>query len=112
MWGQKVRLGQARSGVNSGAAAAQDGANAGQRGDPALDTADWPEADGPGNLRVDLVLPSRDLTVRASGVLWPAPGQPLAETAATASPHRLVWVDLDPGPTGTGTRASSPRPSP
>ena len=54
-----------------GAATARDSAKAGQRGNPALDTADWPEADGPGNLRVDLVLPSRDLTVRAAGVLWP-----------------------------------------
>ena len=94
------------------AMAPREGANAVQKGDPALDTADWPDADGPGNLRVDVVLPSPDLTVTGSGVLWPAPGQPLAETAATASPHRLVWVDLDPGPTGTATRASSPRPSP
>lgn len=81
-----------------GAAAARDGANARQRGDPALDTADWPEADGPGNLRVDLVLPSRDLTVRAAGVLWPAPGAPLAEVVAAASRHRLVWVDVEVAP--------------
>ena len=79
-------------------AAARDSANAGQRGDPALDTADWPEADGPGNLRVDLVLPSRDLTLRASGVLWPAPGAPLAEAVAAASRHRLVWVDVEVAP--------------
>lgn len=90
----------------------QDGANAVQKGDPALDTADWPDANGPGNLRVDVVLPSPDLIVRDSGVLWPAPGQPLADTVATASRHRLVWVDLDFGPTGTATAASSPRPSP
>ena len=94
------------------AMAPREGANAVQKGDPALDTADWPDADGPGNLRVDVVLPSPDLTVTGSGVLWPAPGQPLAETAATASPHRLVWVDLDLGPTGTATGASSPRPLP
>ena len=81
-----------------GAAAAQDGANAGQKGDPALDTADWPDADGPGNLRVDLVLPSPDLRVRDSGVLWPAPGDPLADIAATASRHRLVWMDLEVAP--------------
>lgn len=66
-----------------------------QTGDAALDTADWPEADGPGNLRVDYVLPDKALTVTDSGVLWPAPGEPLAEAVATASPHRLVWVDLD-----------------
>ena len=46
-------------------------------------------------MRVDVVLPQRGLTVTASGVLWPAPGAPLAETVATASRHRLVWVDLD-----------------
>jgi len=90
----------------------QDGANDVQKGDPALDTADWPDADGPGNLRVDVVLPSPDLKVTGSAVLWPAPGQPLADVVATASRHRLVWVDLDLGPTGTATAASSPRPSP
>lgn len=67
----------------------------GQTGDPALDTADWLEADGPGNLRVDYVLPDRSLKVTGSGVLWPAPGEPLADEVAAASPHRLVWVDLD-----------------
>lgn len=95
-----------------GALAPQDGANAVQKGDPALDTADWPDADGPGNLRVDVVLPSPDLTVTGSGVLWPAPGQPLADTVAAASRHRLVWVDLDLGPIANATAASSPRPSP
>ncbi|MFC0341624.1 endonuclease/exonuclease/phosphatase family protein [Paracoccus niistensis] len=90
------------------ALAPQDGANAVQKGD----TADWPDADGPGNLRVDVVLPSPDLSVTGSGVLWPAPGQPLADTVATASRHRLVWVDLDLPVTGTATAASSPRPSP
>lgn len=94
------------------AMAPQDGANAVQKGDPALDTADWPDADGPGNLRVDVVLPSPDLTVTDSGVLWPEPGKPLADTVATASRHRLVWVDLDLGPTATATAASSLRPSP
>ena len=77
-----------------GAAAAQTGANAAQTGDPALDTADWADADGPGNLRVDYVLPSPDLAVTGAGVLWPAPGQPLADTVLAASRHRLVWVDL------------------
>ncbi len=55
------------------------------------DTADF----GPrvGRLRVDYVLPSDDLEVTASGVFWPAPGEPGAD-AITASDHRLVWVDL------------------
>lgn len=77
-----------------GAAFPQKGKNARHRGDPALDTANW-KADGPGNLRVDYVLPAQGLTVLSAGVLWPAPGDPFAQTAATASRHRLVWVDLD-----------------
>lgn len=75
-----------------GARAAPD---ASHEGDPALDTADW---DGPGNLRVDYVLPAAGLKVQATGVLWPAPGGSEggidAETVARASRHRLVWVDL------------------
>lgn len=74
-------------------------ADPGQQGDPALDTASWPDAAGsPGNLRVDYVLPSADLTVTGSGVFWPAPGDPdaalLAPGGITASRHRLVWVDI------------------
>ena len=84
------RLQDPRPSSPGGAAAA----NPGQAGPPALDTADWRDEDGPGNLRTDYVLPSRDLAVSASGVLWPAPGDPLAEAAAAASAHRLVWVDL------------------
>lgn len=78
-----------------GPAAGQSGSNAVHRGDPALDTADWPDLDGPGNLRVDYVLPSADLDVEDAGVFWPGPGNPMAETAAAASRHRLVWVDID-----------------
>lgn len=84
---------------DGGAVAGRGGVNARHKGDPALDTADWPDGDGPegnapGNLRVDYVLPSRDLRVTGSGVLWPAPGAPLADTVAAASRHRLVWVDI------------------
>lgn len=81
------------------AAAAQGGPNDEHKGDPSLDTADWPEfnaetgARGAANLRVDYVLPSSDLRVTASGVWWPAEGQPGASDAA-ASRHRLVWVDV------------------
>jgi hypothetical protein len=76
------------------AAAAQGGANARQRGDPATDTADFRDDRGPGNLRLSYILPSADLRVLASGVLWPLPGDPLAAAVAAASRHRLVWVDL------------------
>ena len=36
-----------------------------------FDTADFTAKEGPGHLRVDLVLPSADLQVAGSGVLWP-----------------------------------------
>lgn len=81
------------------AAAAQGGANAGQRGDPALDTADWPDRGeagraAPGNLRVDYVLPSAGLQILDAGTLWPVEGAPLAGEVRAASRHRLVWVRL------------------
>lgn len=75
------------------AASAQGGANATQAGDPALDTADWPDDGGPGNLRVDYVLPSSGLVARNAAVWWPVPGA-AADLAAAASRHRLVYVDI------------------
>ena len=77
------------------AGAEQGGPNATQKGDPARDTADWPEDTGPGNLRVDYVLPSAGLRVIGSGVYWPTPGTPAANVAMAASRHRLVWVDIE-----------------
>jgi hypothetical protein len=66
-------------------------ANAAQRSHPAHDTASF----GPrnGNFRVDYVLPSVGLPLSASGVFWPAPGEPGAAWL-DASDHRMVWVDL------------------
>jgi hypothetical protein len=78
----------------SEAARVQTGVNLGHRGDASLDTADWPD-DGPGNLRVDYVLPSADLGVTGAGVFWPSEGQPGAEIVATASRHRLVWIEVN-----------------
>jgi hypothetical protein len=63
-----------------------------QIGDAALDTAFY--ATGAGGLRVDILLPSRDLTVSATGVLWPPESDPFAQTLAAASRHRPVWADL------------------
>jgi len=57
-----------------------------QTGDPALDTADWPDG-MPGNLRVSYVLPAATWTVTASGVFWPAPNDPDVALAAAAGPH-------------------------
>lgn len=84
-----------RPASKGGMLAQQEGANGGHRGDPALDTASWPGENSPGNLRVDYVLPSPGLVLRDAGVFWPAPDEPLAGPAESASRHRLVWTDLD-----------------
>ncbi len=65
----------------------------GDQGNPRYDTAAW-------GLRVDYVLPSRDLTVTGSGVFWPKLGESLSRLVgfdgktAASSDHRLVWVDV------------------
>ncbi len=65
---------------------------------PAHDTADWPEEEGPGNLRVSYVLPSANWQVAGAGVFWPAPGDYdaalLGSDGMAAGPHHLVWVDI------------------
>ena len=79
-------------------AALQGGANLTHRGDPAFDTADFVDVPGPGNLRVDYVLPSKNLRILDSGVFWPASTDPLFRLVGTfpfpTSDHRLVWVDV------------------
>lgn len=67
----------------------------GHRGAPAHATGDF----GPkvGTLRLDYVLPSVGLSVKSSGVFWPA--RNIAEAAiADGSDHRLVWMDLGNAP--------------
>ncbi|MCA9291464.1 MAG: endonuclease/exonuclease/phosphatase family protein, partial [Phycisphaerales bacterium] len=78
------------------ASAAQGGVNVGQRGDPAFDTADFDDERGPGNLRVDYVLPSIECVVMGGGVFWPGVDEPGHALVASSwsSDHRLVWVDL------------------
>ena len=81
------------------AANLQGQVNARHKGDAALDTVDWKDEDGgPGNLRVDYLLPSRDLNVKEAGVFWPASDQPLDDLLRAkgkpGSRHRLVWVDV------------------
>lgn len=75
----------------------QGGVNDQHLGDPAFDTVDWQDEDGPGNLRVDYVVPSADLKVLDAGVFWPSEqGAPeWAELVTQASRHRLVWVDVE-----------------
>ena len=80
------------------ASALQGGANATHRGNPAHDTADFADVPGPGNLRADYVLPSRQLTVRGGGVFWPVRSDPLFRLTGVfpfpSSDHRLVWLDV------------------
>lgn len=79
------------------ASALQGAANAGHRGDPRHDTADF-EDQGVGNLRVDYVLPSTTLKVLGSGIHWPKVGTPGSELTGIfpfpTSDHRLVSVDV------------------
>ena len=89
------RLQDPRPASGGGAAAGAVGVNGSHDGEAALDTADWRDEGGPGNLRVDYVLPSAELTVAGEGVFWPAAGEPMAEAVLAASDHRLVWVDVE-----------------
>lgn len=77
----------------------QGGNNRGHRGNPAFDTADFNDrGNGPGNLRLDYVLPSSDLTIESAGVFWPRSDSPLFTLVGTfpfpTSDHRLAWIDV------------------
>lgn len=76
----------------------QGGANDYQRSDPRYDTADFADVPGPGNLRTDYVLPSRQLRIDDAGVFWPSSENPLFRLVGTypfpTSDHRLVWIDV------------------
>jgi endonuclease/exonuclease/phosphatase family metal-dependent hydrolase len=92
------------------AAAERDGGmNTKHKTDAALDTADWNDdaGKGPGNLRVDYVLPSVEWKVLQAGVFWPRSGERGHEWTH-ASDHRLVWVDLSLAM----PRAANPRRAP
>ncbi len=79
-------------------------ANTRHQGDPAHDTADFSDGTeedfthAPGNLRVDYVLPSKNLAIVDCGVFWPRTADPLFHLVGVdpfpASDHRLVWVDV------------------
>jgi phosphodiesterase/alkaline phosphatase D-like protein len=68
-----------------------ENADVGQLGNPAFDTSDF--GNPPGNLRVDYVLPSKNLDILDAAVFWPAAADPLS-ALVSASDHRLVWVDV------------------
>ena len=85
------------------AAQRQGGGNLEQKGDHRLDTGDFNDR-YVGNLRIDYVLPSSNMTVLGSGVFWPAEDEPGYDLVGPGYPpvssdHRLVWVDLELPPT-------------
>ncbi|MCP2177741.1 Endonuclease/Exonuclease/phosphatase family protein [Williamsia maris] len=97
---QVLTLPRVRDTLPTSRGAVADSAAAGQTGHRTPSkyfTADFSKP-VPGNLRVDYVLPSRDLPVTGARVFWPAPGEPGHELLppSTSSDHRLVWVDLRP----------------
>ncbi len=91
-----------RSQGGADAAVRQGGVNATHLGDPANDTADFgfnaadPANDNaPGNLRVDYVLPSNNLSIAAAQVFWLASDDPLFPLGEfPTSDHRQVFVDV------------------
>ena len=82
-------------------AALQGGVNAAHRGNPRYDTLDAADEEGPGNLRLDYVLPASELESVASGVFWPKNRDryfPLVGTFPfPSSDHRLVWRNINVG---------------
>jgi len=81
-------------------ASLQGGANARHQGDPAADTGDFGDKNGPGNLRLDYVLPAKEMTVVGGGVFWPATANKRFALVgngfpAVSSDHRLVWIDVN-----------------
>lgn len=74
-------------------------ANSSHLGHAGFDTADL-NPNGPGNLRIDYVLPStRGLQVLCGGVFWPESGDTTRYLVGDGFPvvssdHRLVWLDV------------------
>ena len=77
------------------AAEKQGNANRSHRADPAYDTGDFNDRE-PGNLRVDFVIPSKELQVVGGGVFWPTEAELRASKIdiSEASDHHLVWLDI------------------
>ena len=96
------------------AGARTGGINSSHTGSHALDTGDFNDS-GPGNLRVDYVLPSINMAIEDQGVFWPEDEDPLFKlvgdfdfdlfsmgfpTGFFSSDHRLVFADVTvPEPT-------------
>ena len=65
-------------------------------GDAGQDTGDFND-NGPGNLRIDFVLPSNNCRVVNGGVFWPTQDQlkNVDPKLVDASDHHLVWLDIE-----------------
>jgi 3-phytase/alkaline phosphatase D len=74
------------------ATAEQQGKNLEHKGEPGFDTADFND-EYTGNMRVDYVLPSKNLQVADCGVFWPETDSPSSDWIKV-SDHRLVWVSV------------------
>lgn len=74
------------------AAAVQKGVNDGHQGSAVYDTADFSDR-AVGNLRVDYVLPSVNLTVAGGGVFWPLVDDKSIRSDFP-SDHHPVWIDV------------------
>jgi len=81
------------------AAVRQNAANDTHLGNPVFDTADFQDTPGPGNLRVDYVLPSQSLDISDAAVFWPKSDDSLfplvGDFPFPSSDHRLVWTDVE-----------------
>lgn len=60
------------------------------KGEPSRDTARFRR----GNMRIDYVIPSRDLIVKKSGVFWPTKTSDDFKLIS-ASDHRMVWIEVE-----------------
>ncbi|MDA7541330.1 endonuclease/exonuclease/phosphatase family protein [bacterium] len=68
-------------------------ANQKHKGEAGFDTGDFNDR-SVGNLRIDYVLPSANLSIKNSGVFWPVKADPHSRLIAV-SDHRLVWVNVE-----------------
>ncbi|MEM1135741.1 MAG: endonuclease/exonuclease/phosphatase family protein [Bacteroidota bacterium] len=61
-----------------------------QLGNPAFDTSSW-------GLRVDYLIPSKNIKIKKSGVFWPPTNNKLHYLVKdnASSDHRLVWIDIE-----------------
>lgn len=79
-----------RGGVE--AAEEQGQANQDHHGMPRHDTSDFNDRSA-GNLRVDYVIPSQQLSIRDAGIFWPGKAEE-GHALIKQSDHRLVWLDV------------------